>query len=189
LREKEYNNKIVNEIEYKDLMKLYPVLGQVLDGLWFLEVEKNFGFDKALEIDSAVWEIYSKNETKRLLKLLLKNPEDRFKLSDKELIDLLEQILKLSLFNQSVEYVIERISENKGLILKVYDCKTLRGMKKVGRNLKQVESICRDIGLVYYENMAKEFHPKLKVECLSIPKSFENIGNSVLCSWKLYFQE
>jgi hypothetical protein len=37
-----------------DLTGLYSILGQVLDGLWFLETENRLGFDKALEIDLAV---------------------------------------------------------------------------------------------------------------------------------------
>jgi len=170
------------------LSKLYPILGQVLDGIWFLETEKRLGFDKALEIDKAVWEIYTINETKRILSVLLENPEDRFNFSNEEILNLLEQVLKISLFNQSVEYIIEKIPNNGGIIFKVINCKTLKGMKKVGRPIPQMKAICKDVGLIYYKNMVKELHPKLDIECLSIPESYESIGNSVLCSWKIFFK-
>lgn len=32
---------------------------------------------------------------------------------------------------------------------------------------------CKDIGIAYYENMATEFNPDLKIECLTFPDSYD----------------
>jgi hypothetical protein len=167
-----------------DLTGLYSILGQVLDGLWFLETENRLGFDKALEIDLAVWEIYSRKETKRILSLLLENPEDRFNYSLEKFFKLLEQVLKISLFNQSINFNMKISLDEKTLTFSVEKCKTLKGMEKVGRPMDQAKKICKDIGLAYYENMAQEFHPDLKIDCLTVPDSYNIEKGATLCSWK-----
>lgn len=37
-----------------------------VDGLWFLMVEKEFGFEKALEIDNEVWKVFSKTQIRKI---------------------------------------------------------------------------------------------------------------------------
>jgi len=50
---------------------LYQSYSKV-DGLWFMKVEEQFGFEKALEIDTGVWKILPKIQA-RYLKLKLSN--------------------------------------------------------------------------------------------------------------------
>ena len=40
-----------------------------VDGLWFMKVEEQFGFDKALEIDDAVWKIIPKILARKMKEL------------------------------------------------------------------------------------------------------------------------
>ena len=42
-----------------------------VDGLWFVKVEEEYGFDKALEIDNEVWKVLPKIQA-RMLKTLMK---------------------------------------------------------------------------------------------------------------------
>jgi hypothetical protein len=42
-----------------------------VDGLWFMKVEEELGFDKALEIDNEVWKVIPKIQA-RMLKSLMK---------------------------------------------------------------------------------------------------------------------
>ncbi|MBD3227746.1 MAG: hypothetical protein GF329_06120 [Candidatus Lokiarchaeota archaeon] len=169
------------------LRNLYSILGQVLDGLWFLEAEKEMGFDKAFEIDEKVWKIYASKETKRILSILLDRSVRNTDIPKKKVLEILEEILKISLFNQSIQYEINKNEEMATLNFKVVDCKTLKGMKKVGRPLNQAKKICKDIGIAYYENMASTLHPGLRVECVSIPNSYNIDKNPILCEWKFYF--
>jgi hypothetical protein len=41
-----------------------------VDGLWFMKVEEQFGFDKALEIDQLVWEVMPKIQARQLQSFL-----------------------------------------------------------------------------------------------------------------------
>ncbi len=178
----------IPELSLDKLNNLYSILGQVLDGIWFLETERRIGFEKALEIDLAVWKIFAVNETRRIISTLLANPEDRTKFSIEMIFTLLERILKTSLFNQSIQYQIERSDSERTFIFRVIECKTLKGMEKVGRPLHQVQQICKDIGLAYYENMAEVVHPDLKIECITIPSSYQFADDSPRCAWKFFFK-
>ncbi|MBN1643195.1 MAG: L-2-amino-thiazoline-4-carboxylic acid hydrolase [Dehalococcoidales bacterium] len=40
-----------------------------VDGLWFMKVEEKFGFDKALEIDEAVWKVLPKIQARKMMEL------------------------------------------------------------------------------------------------------------------------
>lgn len=186
-KSKQLNNTILKP-DFDRLTQLYSILGQVLDGVWFLETEKRVGFEKALEIDLAVWEDFAARETQRILGILTPEPEKLINSSSTFIFNILEQILKISLFNQSITYEIERSNVENSLIFKVTNCKALTGMGRVGRPMNQVQRICKDIGLAYYLNMAKILHPDLKVECLTIPTSFDLGENVPRCAWKFYFE-
>jgi hypothetical protein len=41
-----------------------------VDGLWFVKLEEEFGFEKALEIDKKVWEILPKIQARHLRRIL-----------------------------------------------------------------------------------------------------------------------
>ncbi len=42
----------------------------VVDGLWFVKTEENLGFDGAMELDEAVWEVMSKVQARKAKALL-----------------------------------------------------------------------------------------------------------------------
>jgi hypothetical protein len=181
--------KIVSEPDSDRLAGLYSILGQILDGIWFLETEKRLGFEKALEIDLAVWEDFAVRETKRIISALLNTREYSAPVSIDLTFNLLEKILRITLFDQSVGYEIIRGDHEHSLTFQVRQCKTLRGMKKVGRPMDQAQRICKDIGLAYYRNMAKTLQPDLKAECLAVPESYTFNEASPLCAWKFYFSK
>ena len=47
-----------------------------VDGLWFIKVEENLGFDKALDIDDEVWKVMPKIQARFLKSKLYKNKRD-----------------------------------------------------------------------------------------------------------------
>jgi len=44
-----------------------------VDGLWFMKVEEQYGFDKALEIDNEVWKVLPKIQARMLKSFMGKN--------------------------------------------------------------------------------------------------------------------
>ncbi|MHA1338603.1 MAG: DUF6125 family protein [Promethearchaeota archaeon] len=164
------------------LIKEYGLLGQILDGLWFITLEKKFGFENAYKIDEEVWEIYSAKEAKRLKRLLgFEQPT----------IEDIKNILKLSLFNQSLEFQIKVLQQDPTILrFIVTNCKTLKGMHKVGRSKDQIEKICEGIGIAFFSSMLNAIVPNTKVKCVSCPYHPENDSmkdESQVCSWDFIF--
>ncbi|GAB4324429.1 MAG: hypothetical protein Kow0069_29990 [Promethearchaeota archaeon] len=163
--------------EKESPFRLHGILAQVLDGLWFLEVEKSLGFDRAYEIDEAVWIAYAKKEARRVRSYLG---------FDKPSVADLERTLALSLFHQSVAFTLKVSGPNDGefvrVTLSVVECKTLDGMRRVGRPGEQIRKICHGIGLAFYQNLLDELVPGTRVRCLNCPGMGETTASR--CRWE-----
>jgi hypothetical protein len=165
----------------EQIADFYCQLGLVLDGIWFIEAEKRIGFEKAYEIDQAVWLVYPRKEAKRIRSFMGLNP----------LVPLnpiqLEQAINLSMFNQTVRYEITTISTSP-LIMQfmVTKCKSYEGMVKMGRTPNQIHTICKGIETATLENFLSELIPGIKIECIWCPYEKQE-GKPGLCGWKLIF--
>lgn len=163
------------------LMKHFGQVGQILDGLWFLEVEKKFGFDIAYEIDEIVWKNFARKEAKKI--------RDLFGLKQVGFEEL-KDILRHLIFNQSLEYEIKDVSDPSGIQKKlqfdVNKCKTYEGMRKVGRSDDQIAKICYGIEIALLEGVVKEFFPNAQIRCRCCPK--DKACNTIpVCSWEILF--
>ncbi len=170
----------INEKEFENLSKHYAILAQILDGLWYLEVEKKYGFEAAYEIDDAVWKRFSRKEGQRLKTLLgFESPS----------LEDIEKILSLANFDQSLTTEIIRKSEDPLTIhLLVPECKTYVGMNRVGRPDDQVYKICKGIGITFFENLLKAVVPDAEIKCLYCPHGVgeekQPDEGKYLCGWE-----
>lgn len=165
----------------KELNGIYAKLAQTLDGLWFLKLEEEFGFEKALEIDDKVWKVYGKIEARRLRRFY----ENLGQLEGKSSLEILDIISGKSLFNKTLKYRTNIQDENT-LFFIVDGCKTYEGMCKVGRDESEIHSVCYEIGIAFFEAFAKEIDPNFKIECLFTPKTRgePERQQGSLCGWK-----
>ncbi len=192
----------------KEIMQyLYQCYVKV-DGLWFLKVEEQFGFDKALEIDAEVWKVVPKiqarflksklssnilypnilNDKDNLKENLLKNDS---KLSnkaksvqatpkDKEaMIDIFVKALRLKLKLDEYKF---SLSKNKNLItVKTKECpwhNILIKSKRENLSSKIGSIICK----TEYLTFAKEFEPEIK---LNIIKQICKNDNCCIFNFKI----
>ena len=135
-----------------------------VDGLWFIKVEENYGFDRALELDKEVWQVLPKIQARFLKKRLeLKNSMD----------DLLEALrIKMELDGFKINAGIKSIKAGKKksapapakiLQVEITDCPWHDIMIKAKReNLSEKigSLICR----TEYSTFAKEFNKDFEVE-------------------------
>jgi len=164
-----------------------PVLFQILDGLWFLEVEKEVGFEKALDIDRAVWEVYSRKEAERLMTARRLTPGEGT-------ISMLQELLPASMFNQTLEHKCALAEDGQSLIFYITECKTLAGLERVGRPSEQIYRICKEIGLAFFASFAHAVNPSIQVECHFCPSmpaeekcdDEELEAQGGLCGWKFF---
>ncbi len=163
-----------------DSEALYAGLFQLLDGLWFIELEKQFGFDRALELDKEVWKVFAQKEAQRLVKFLTE--KGTIKESDGP-ITILEKALPVSIFNKTLKFRIETNGKDV-LQFIVTECKTLAGMKKIGRPVPQANTVCYDMGFTYYDCFARGIDPAFSVKCSFTPfKKLVGAHGDGLCGW------
>jgi hypothetical protein len=115
-----------------------------VDGLWFMKVEERTGFERALEIDEAVWEVLPKIQA-RTLKAMMNLPTG---------LAGLEEALSARLALEGFEFEIERRDEGIEVLVKI--CPWHQIMIKSGRaalSERVSDVICR----VENETWAREF--------------------------------
>ncbi len=115
-----------------------------VDGLWFMKVEERMGFEAALQIDEAVWEILPKIQA-RALKAMMDLPAG---------LAGLEQALSARLALEGFDFEIERHEE--GLMVMVRSCPWHQIMIKSGRAALS-ERVSNVICRVENETWAREF--------------------------------
>ena len=58
------------EFDCQQIINYFLRSYRAIDGLWFMKVEEQYGFDRALEIDNEVWKVMPKIQA-RMIKSML----------------------------------------------------------------------------------------------------------------------
>jgi len=143
------------------------------DGLWFLEVEKNFGLQKAIELDEAAWAQFTVIEANRI-KEFLKLPENGG-------LEALEVALRFRLYgflNQQ-----ELTKEGNKLIYKMKTCRVQEARKR--KNLPDFP--CKPVGITEYSGFAKTIDPRIKTRCLACPP--DEHPDDFYCAWEFWVED
>lgn len=123
-----------------------------VDGLWFMAVEEDADFEKALALDTAVWEVLPKIEARTIRGLLDTGTG----------VEALRRALEFKLDAEQYRFELSPCGP-QGFTLAVKDCPWVRHIKKAGREkfLNRIsEAICsREYGV-----FASEFVPGARVE-------------------------
>ncbi len=121
-----------------------------IDGLWFLEIEKQYSFDEALELDEKVWWIMPKIQSRKIREL--------YDIKGDSLTDLVEA-LKIKFTFEGYKIHIKKIRDDYIQIL-VTECPWFNIMKRADREVlagKVGERICS----VEYRSWADSFNTQI----------------------------
>lgn len=121
------------------------------DGLWFVIVEQEFGFEKALDLDKGVWAILPKIQARKIRELLSVK---------KNTIHNLWEALEFKFRAEDYEFEVQTAKKKK-LEIALTSCPWLKMMEKSGRQelaRKIGEAICP----VEYSAWASEFDMKFQ---------------------------
>lgn len=140
-----------------------------IDGLWFLEIEKRYGLDVAIECDAAVWKEFSRIEAERIMARLHLQPRGG--------LDALEKALHHRLFSLLNSYEIQK-PEQGVLELYINSCRTQAARDRKGLPLFP----CKTIGLIDYEVFAHTIDPAIQVVCIACPPDTQ--VRSYHCGWR-----
>ena len=140
------------------------------DGLWFQAVEKQYGMEKAIELDTEAWEKFTVIEAKRIMK--------RHNIPENSGLDGLKKALEFRLYAFLNIQEIRNETDNSFEFVMI-DCRVQSARKRKGMDLFP----CKSVGIVEYEGFAKTIDPQIKTECLQCPPD-KAAGDEFYCGWK-----
>ncbi len=123
----------------------YRRLFEVIDGLWFMMVEKKLGFEEALETDVEVWGVVPKIQARKIRELA--GIEEKGTAQAKK-------ALKFKFDIEGFDY--EMNDEGNGISIKINRCPWYEIMKKSGR-AELAEKVGRSICTTEYPVFIKEY--------------------------------
>ena len=145
-----------------------------IDGTWFQAVEKDYGIDKAIELDVAQWKRFTVIEAKRIMR--------RFNIEENGGILALVKALKFRVYaNINVQEIIE-VSDNR-CVFRMNNCRVQYARKQ--RNLPDFP--CKPVGIVEYGDFAKTIDPRIQTRCIACPPGAH--PDNYYCAWEFTIEE
>ncbi len=156
----------LDEKELRSYLRFLLWHYRVVDGFWFLSVEKEFGKAAAEQMDDVVWH--------KIAGMSAKDLAARFSITEKGLKGLY-QALQYCPWTMIVGFKIKDCGDH--LMLTVPECPTQKA--RVERNLP--EFFCREMHQRQFESFAHAIDPAIKVECLLAPPDHPP---DLFCRWR-----
>ncbi len=152
------------------LLKAYSRNWQTLDGLWFGNVEKEFGLDAAVRLDLSNWRKQAALEARRL--------RDALGLTEGGLDSVLTVLSFMSWQLTSPLYEVEKEGQSE-VVFRYRRCAVQEGRAKQGK----VVFPCKTMKLTLLSGIAGIVEPNAVVTCLScLP---DKPGRDYWCRWRL----
>jgi len=165
----------INELSKERLLELSKNFAKnwlAHDGLWFQAVEKSYGIEKAIELDTEAWRRFSPIEAKRI-KAFLNLPENGG-------LDVLRTALDYRLYavlnKQSSEWVDGK------LLFYMNDCRVQSARKRKGLP----DFPCKSVGIVEYGTFAETIDPRIKTRCITCPP--DDHPEEYYCGWEFWIE-
>jgi len=139
-----------------------------VDGLWFQFVEQQFGTERAVELDEAVWQVLGKIEARRVKKA--------FNLTD-EGIPAILKALQLSPSMAAFGPSDAEQPSAKQVRFSITDCLSQKQRLQKGQEMFP----CQGVQQSYLTSFAAQFEPRVAVQCLKCPP--DNYQEDLWCQW------
>jgi len=140
------------------------------DGLWFQAVERQYGIEKAIELDTEAWERFTVIEAKRIMAL--------HGIKENSGLEGLKKALDFRLYAVLNEQRIENETENSFEFYMI-DCRVQSARRRKNMTLFP----CKSVGIVEYTGFAKTIDPRIKTECIGCPPD-KHAGEKYYCGWR-----
>jgi hypothetical protein len=139
-----------------------------VDGMWFMAVEKENGYDRALEMDIGVWKRYPKVLKKRLIKY--------YEFKNKGL-EAVQELIESDPMLLPMEFEFIKDGKNT-MVFKVNKCPALEAMERIGRK----KLTCEPVETVYLEGIAKLCDERIEIKAIKLPP--RNSKADGCCEWR-----
>jgi hypothetical protein len=139
------------------------------DGLWFQQVEKNYGLEKAIELDTEAWRIFTRIEAKRIM--------SRHDIPENSGLKGLKKALSFRLYSRlNIQSITEETESS--FIFQMNRCRV-----QYARTRKGLPDFpCKSVGIVEYSEFARTIDPRIKTTCIACPP--DPHPEEFYCGWK-----
>ena len=170
---REFDKKLIESIpkdRIADFIFMHLRDMWAVDGLYFLNIEDKYGTEIATEIDCKTWEVMGKIEARKL--------KNFFNIQGNDIKSLIKA-LRFSSWALDLENKV--IIENKDkAIIKNVKCRVQN--TRIKNNLNEFG--CKPVRFGFLKAFAKEFNPKIKVNCNICPP--DKHPKELWCEWEFH---
>ncbi|MFX0069805.1 MAG: DUF6125 family protein [Candidatus Hermodarchaeota archaeon] len=145
-----------------------------IDGTWFQAVEKKFGMETAIEMDTESWNVFTVVEAKRIMQ--------RFNIKENGGIPALIKALKFRVYANINKQEIVEVSDNR-CVFRMKDCRVQSARKRKGLP----DFPCKSVGLPEYGLFAKTIDPRIETNCICCPP--DEHPEVYYCAWEFILKE
>lgn len=145
-----------------------------IDGTWFQAVEKEYGIEKAIDLDVKQWKRFTIIEAKRIM--------NRFKIPENGGILALIRALTYRVYANINKQEVVEASDNR-CVFRMNDCRVQSARKRRGLS----DFPCKQVGIQEYSLFAKTIDPRIEAKCIACPPD-SHPGN-YWCAWEFILKE
>ena len=160
--------ELINYIE--DISKNWLAI----DGTWFQAVEKKYGMQEAIDLDTASWNIFTVVEANRI--------KQRFNIPDNGGIPALIKALKFRVYANINKQEVVEISENR-CVFRMKECRVQTARKR--KSLPDFP--CKKVGIPEYSLFAKTIDPRIETRCITCPP--DSHPEDYYCAWEFTLKQ
>ena len=144
------------------------------DGLWFQAVERQYGMEKAIELDKEAWITFTQIEAKRIMR--------QHNLEAGGGIASLKKALQYRLYARINEQSLIEI-DDKTLRFEMNDCRVQSARKRKGLN----DFPCKPVGIAEYSYFAHTIDPRIRTTIISCPP--DPHPEDFYCAWQFTLED
>jgi hypothetical protein len=144
------------------------------DGVWFQAIEKRYGMDVAVEIDTEAWRFFTVIEARRIMERL------GIKLGGG--IPSLVECLKHRFYARLNLQECSEVTETRA-VFRMLDCRVQSARRRKGL----ADHPCKSVGIVEYSEFAKAIDPRIATRCIACPP--DPHPEEFWCAWEFTLVE
>ena len=144
------------------------------DGLWFQAVERQYGMEKAIELDKEAWITFTQIEAKRIMR--------QHNLEAGGGIATLKKALQYRLYARINEQSLIEI-DDKTLRFEMNDCRVQSARKRKGLD----DFPCKPVGIAEYSYFAHTIDSRIRTTLISCPP--DPHPEDFYCAWQFTLED
>lgn len=144
------------------------------DGLWFQAVERQYGMEKAIELDKEAWISFTQIEAKRIMR--------RHRIEPGGGLPALEKALQFRLYARINEQSVV-VDDEKTLRFEMNDCRVQSARKRKGLD----DFPCKPVGIAEYSYFAHTIDPRIRTVVIACPP--DPHPDDFYCAWQFTVED